>query len=148
MARQDRPSLEELARRLKECAEKLKLSAQLLKMAAGQQHEHLERLNDLNERITNTLAALRATEQPPPLPPPRSDNSESSATSFNFIDLTQYLSRKDDKHQRDFPRDMNYVEALAFASYNEFLRFRGLPRISEQDLAQCDIDLLLQQLLM
>jgi len=139
MAEPERPSLEELARRLRECAERLRASAQKLKLAAGAQKEHVDKLNELNERIKKTLAALSKT-QPPPVKDDTPANPVKPISTFNFIDMTQYLAQKRNAPGEKFPRDMTYVEALEFADYNEFLRFQNQPAINDEDLSKCDLD--------
>lgn len=174
MSEPEKPSLEELARRLRECAEKLSLSAQKLRMAASHQREHVQKLNELNERIKKTLAALRNTP-PPKVAKDQTDNaapekpapeipdvpkSNRPDSSFQFIDLTQLLSNQDDDRSKNlgkeipkqpppqkFPREMTYVEALEFTDYNEFLRFQGHPPINSDDLQMCDIEELFRLLL-
>ena len=164
MSSSEKASLEDIARRLHECAESLTSSAEKLKLAAGRQKEYIKKLNELNLRIKKTIMEMRKAgearrrsggKSATPktiLPrgaedPPLERIPDSSA--FKFLDLAQLLSEKD-RDKKKYPPagpEMTYIEAMEFSSYDEYLRFKNRPAISDADIRKSNIDELLRRLI-
>jgi hypothetical protein len=143
----NRATLEQLARRLQECAESLAASLQHIKMAAGRQREYAARLNELSERIKMTLAEIQKAEASEAAESAPHAPAQPNPSAFNFLDLSQYIARKDKPAPPHFGPEMTYVDAMEFTDYSEFRRFQGLPPITDDDISLCDINDLLWRLL-
>ena len=164
MSSSEKASLEDLARCLRECAESLTNSAEKLKLAAGQQKEYIKKLNELNRRIKKTIMEMRKAGEarrkngekpaaPKPVLPRGAERRPleriPDGSAFKFIDLAQLLSEKD-RDKRKYPQggpEMTYVEAMEFSSYDEYLRFKNQPAISDSDIRKSNIDELLWRLI-
>ena len=133
----DSRSLVQLAISLRLAAQRLAQSANRMQQAAQHQRDQLDRLTLLRDRIVELLAVCRriadkqspaapAAQAPPPtpaashaVPPPRTQVPKPRLPASAFVE---------------------------FSNWQEFEKFRRMPPIGENEIADCDIDELLRRL--
>jgi len=121
--------LKEVADKLTVTTHQLSEAAKRLQLAELTYKQYLMRLRQLEEQMRGLTDMLRSQDKP----------RRARKTNPAFCDPPE--QRKDDRKR------LRYADYIEFSNYSELRKFEKMDEISRDDLAECDTDELMRQLL-
>ena len=136
-------SLLQLAVSLRLAAQRLAESANRMQQAASHQHQYLDRLNLLRDRIVELLGICRTLGQKSASPPLTLPSSPSAGAPAPASGAASAPSPGRPAPSRTRLPASAFVE---FSNWQEFEKFRNMPPISDDEMASFDIEDLVRRL--